>query len=436
LRQIAPQAVDDPVLERFIRELNASTLIRNIGEQHRTVAKTWNFTVRLRPDLGLQAIAVPASKNAPTRECWQSLPESFCTDVDNYLAWCAMPDPLDDAARVRALASTTRRLRRDHIHSAVTTAIAAGIDRSQLRSLANLVEVETYRTILRQRYADDGRTLSAYTHGIAGTLIAIAAEWAGVSAEGLAVLKKLRSKLGSLPSGLTEKNEALLRKFNDPRLVRQMLELPDRLWRQARRELVQSKGWAFVTLQTALALDILMHVPLRMQNLALLNFSKHLRWPQGVGKPAMVVFNEAETKNKVILEFELVAPLAERFRTYRDEIAPSVIGRRTDAVFVHASGKPRTQAALAVAIEKAILRHVGVRFTPHQFRHFAAKLILDENPGAIEQVRQMLGHENLKTTMNFYAGIDTRRAGRAHANLLIDLRAGALRRDPRKRRST
>jgi integrase len=252
----------------------------------------------------------------------------------------------------------------------------------------------------------------------------------------LAALKKLRSKLGSLPSGLTEKNEALLRKFNDPRLVRQMLELPDRLWRQARRELAHSKSRAFVTLQTALALDCLLHVPLRMQNLTLLNFSKHLQWPQGAGKPAMVVFNEAETKNKVILEFELVAALAERFRTYRDEIAPSVIGRRTDAVFVHASGQPRTQAALTVAIEKAILRHVGVRFTPHQFRHFAAKLILDENPGAIEQVRQMLGHENLKTTTNFYAGIDTKRAGRAHANLLMDLRAGALRGGPRKRSST
>jgi hypothetical protein len=33
-------------------------------------------------------------------------------------------------------------------------------------------------------------------------------------------------------------------------------------------------------------------------------------------------------------------------------------------------------------------------------------------------VKQLLGHENLKTTANFYAGIDTRRAARHHHRLL------------------
>jgi integrase len=69
-----------------------------------------------------------------------------------------------------------------------------------------------------------------------------------------------------------------------------------------------------------------------------------------------------------------------------------------------------------------VLRHVGVKLTPHQFRHLAAKIILDANPGAYELVRQLLGHKDLKTTTKFYAGIDTRRAGRAHADLVARLR--------------
>ena len=36
--------------------------------------------------------------------------------------------------------------------------------------------------------------------------------------------------------------------------------------------------------------------------------------------------------------------------------------------------------------------------------------------------RQVLAHKHLKTTTNFYAGVDTRRAGRAHAELLMKLR--------------
>ena len=68
-------------------------------------------------------------------------------------------------------------MRRDHIHSAVTAAGAAGIDVASWTSLASLVEPETFKTLLRQLWEEGGRTLTAYTHGVAGTLVAIAAEW-------------------------------------------------------------------------------------------------------------------------------------------------------------------------------------------------------------------------------------------------------------------
>ena len=66
--------------------------------------------------------------------------------------------------------------------------------------------------------------------------------------------------------------------------------------------------------------------------------------------------------------------------------------------------------------------------TCHQFRHLAAKLILDANPGAYELVRQVLGHKNLKTTTNFYAGPSTKRAGRFYDDLLMKLRESNLNR--------
>jgi integrase len=68
----------------------------------------------------------------------------------------------------------------------------------------------------------------------------------------------------------------------------------------------------------------------------------------------------------------------------------------------------------------------GVKLTPHEFRHLAAKIILDANPDAYELVRQLLGHKNMRTTTNFYAGIDTRRAGRAHADLVMKLRQSKM----------
>ena len=416
---ILPAMVNEAVVQRFVADLEAKTLVRKIGDQRRSVTAAWNALAVLKPEL--PTILSGARQSAPKRILWENLPASFYADVQKYLIWCEVLDPLDDDTRANRLKPSTIRLRRDQIHSAVTAAVAAGIGCESLCSLANLVTPINFKTLLRKLYEADGNVLTAYTHGVAGTLITVASEWTKADAEEVAALKKLRRKLGTLPSGLTDKNKSTLRQFADTRLLDALIQLPDKLWRRARREPAGSKR-AFIDLQTALAIDILLHVPLRMKNLASLNFKEHLHWPQGHGKAAMITFEGAETKNSSPLEFELPAQLADRIWTYRTEIAPVIVGRRPDTLFITTAGKPRMQETITNLIEKAVLKNLGLKFTPHQFRHFAAKIILDANPGAFEAVRQLLGHKNMKTTTNFYAGIDTLRAGRAHTELLMNLR--------------
>jgi len=437
LRGIRPGEVDDSTIDRYVAELDSATLVRRLRYLPGNVAKWWNALVAVRKAAGLRRVTVPRTRRVLSRIPWHRLPASLREDAEGYLTWAAVPDPLEEGARARALATRTLRLQREHIHSAVSAAAAAGTPLDQLTSLACLVEPENFRVLMRHRWRKDGGRLTAYTHGLAITLIAIASEWVKAPADTVATLKALRSKLGTLPGGLTAKNTAVLRTFDDPRVMDALIQLPDRLWHAARRDLATS-NWSFVLLQTALAIDLLIHIPLRMQNLASLKFDTHLHWPQGRHKPALVTFRRDETKNDVVLEFEIPTVLADRLQAYRSEIAPAVIGKRPDAVFVTRTGKPRTQAAIQVAITKTVLRYLGVKVTPHQFRHLAAKIILDANPGAYELVRQLLGHTSLKTTTSFYAGIDTRRAGRAHADLVMKLRESKLgrgrhRRTPRKR---
>jgi integrase len=421
VRQISPAAVDDAILEQFFSELEATSLVRNLRGQRRSVAKAWNRLAALSADQALRGVQVPSNRPPSTRVPWLELPASFRDEVEKYLVWCSVPDPLDDEARARALAPVSVRLRHDHIHLAASAACAAGLDAERLTSLADLVEPETFRAVLRHLWEKRGGKLTSYTRDVATALITIASEWVRAPADQLSNLKKLRGKLGSLRSGLTEKNKALLRKFEDPRLLASLLGLPDRLWRTARRNLVVSKRW-FIDLQTALAIDILLHTAPRIENLAALKFDEHLHWPQGRGKPALLVVRVEETKNEAPLEFELPTVLADRLYAYRNEIAPAVIGSRPDALFVSRKGMPRALSTIGIAIQRSVLRHVGVKLTPHQFRHLAAKIHLDANPGAHELVRQLLGHKDLKTTTKFYAGIDTRRAGRAHADLVARLR--------------
>jgi integrase len=424
-RGIEPRDVDDGVLKRLIEELATSSLVRNFRQQFGIVSRAWNRLVVLRPDAGLRLVSRPDNRRPNARLPWETLPKPFRDDVERHLQWASVPDPLAEGARVRPLGLRSIELRLGHIHSAVNAAAAAGVRLDQFTSLAQLVEPETFRAVLGHLWQKGGRKLTPHTHGIAVTLVAIASEWVNPPAEEIALLKKLRGKLGTLPLGLSEKNKALLRRFDDPRLLTALVALPDRLWHKARRGLATSRQ-PFIELQTSLALDLLIHVPLRLRNLTSLNFSEHLHWPQGRRKPAVVVFRADEVKNDIPLEFEIPTVIADRLQVYRNEIAPAVIGSPPDAVFVTFTGKPRTQAAIKVAIQKTVFKYLGVKLTPHQFRHLAAKIVLDASPGAYELVRQLLAHRNLKTTTNNYAGIDTRRAGRAHADLIMKIREAKL----------
>ena len=175
-----------------------------------------------------------------------------------------------------------------------------------------------------------------------------------------------------------------------------------------------------------------------MENLSAIDFDTHVRWPQGPRKPPLITFGRQETKTKAPkLSFELPAFLGDRLRVYRNEIAPAVLGRKPDTLFLTAKGKPRSQAAVSNAIQKAILRYLGVKMTPHQFRHLCAKITLDRHPEAHPLVQEMLGHSSVETTRKFYAGINTLHAGRAHAKLVNELREshlGRRRRRPSGRR--
>src|SRR5215471_11001084 len=115
-----------------------------------------------------------------------------------------------------ALAPATRLGIRNHIHKAVTAAVAAGIFPDQLISLAALVDLAIVRALLRELLKQTGGKVTFYIRSIAATLLQIAKDWVRLSADDLEALRRLRLKLGLIPPGLTPKNQKLLRQFDDP----------------------------------------------------------------------------------------------------------------------------------------------------------------------------------------------------------------------------
>jgi integrase len=413
-RGIAPRDIDDEMIEEFIAAVRAESLCERPTVLHRRIAVIWNEAAR-DSALSLQRVTVPSFRAAKRIE-WGLLPEPFRRDVDDYLSWCAVSDPFAADARPRALAPRTRRLRRDQIHAAITALVECGTKPSAILSLADLVSPSHFKTILRNRLDNARGGENIFNHDLAQALTQIAREWVKVDAEDLVELKRLKSKMPRAAPGLTSKNRRDLRQFDDPAVLRRLYRLPERLFAEARDGKPNRRTLAKA--QAALAIAILSYAPLRPQNLTALAFDAHLFLRKGAGAISTLEVPAHEVKNRRELAYDIPPGLAKMLLEYRDRIASRTVGCRPTRLFVNTDGKPKNQASVAGLVISYLRKRAGIVLTPHQFRHLSAKVVLDQNAGEYETIRQCLGHTSLKTTVAAYAGIDCRSAARRHQHLI------------------
>ena len=222
---IDPGEIDDTAIENFIAAVRAGSLHRKPNDLHRNVALIWNEVATL-PGLHLKPVAVPSFRGPPKRIDWTLLPDSFRTDVEAYLNWCAGSDPFDADAPPRALSSRTLRLRRDQIHAAVTALLESGIKPAAVTSLRDLVSPDAVKGILRRRLEAESGRANSFNRDLGEALVQIAREWAKVDAAVLTELKRLVGKMPMPASGLTKKNKRFLRQFDDPAALRRLFNLP------------------------------------------------------------------------------------------------------------------------------------------------------------------------------------------------------------------
>ena len=198
---------------------------------------------------------------------------------------------------------------------------------------------------------------------------------------------------------------------------RRLVQLPEQLWVEVKRE----RRPTYRTLakaHAALAIGILVYMPIRIQNLVTLEFERHLFIRTGRGAKSTLELSKGEVKNNTDLAFDIQPRIVEMLVEYRERIAPKIIGERPARLFVNVDGSPKANQAPGVLMTTYARKRAGITMTPHQFRHLSAKVLLDDQPGGFEIVKQLLGHKNLSQTVSAYAGIDSRRAGRHHQRLI------------------
>jgi integrase len=251
----------------------------------------------------------------------------------------------------------------------------------------------------------------------------VARYWVGADDATIERMKAIVSRLKMSRAGLTQKNRERLLPFNDPEACTKLLKLPLVLRREIERgRLPQHRRRTLG--QMAVAIEILLFLPIRMKNLVSLEINRHLI---KAGKKLLLTIPAAEVKNNATdLDFELPEPSAELVRWYIKEVRTVEAGN--PYLFPGTNGSHRSKSTFGTQITRTVHKYTGLKVNPHLFRHVAAKLFLDHNPGGYEVVRRVLGHARMETTSKFYAGLETRSAARHFDQQILKLRNAEPRR--------
>lgn len=181
----------------------------------------------------------------------------------------------------------------------------------------------------------------------------------------------------------------------------------------------QSPHEAALLAQTAVLVEILLMMPIRLKNLANLHLEQHLEWR---GDRVFLIIPDHEVKNREPIEFEAQGPTGKLIKTYVDQFRPRLSNGSGYLFPGKMPGEPKNATHLSRQVTKRLFKSTGLRLTTHQFRHVAAKIWLDENPGSYEIVRRILHHRSIDTTTASYTGFESRSAFLQYDTLILEQR--------------
>jgi integrase len=360
---------------------------------------------------------------------WSAFPASLVADKNACLLRLSGAD-LSEEGPTKPLRPISLKMRDRQLRMTASALVLQGVAAVELASLADLVRFDRFKLALQFYLDRNGGKAPRQLGNLAAALKATAEHWVRVDDVELLKMKKLVARVTDHRRGMTAKNRARLRPFDDPDTVKRFLALPQRIRAEVEGDKRAPRRRA-IKAQMAAAIAILQAAPVRMANLATIDLRRHLIQR---GDRIYLVIDETETKNGEPVDVELPRSAVEIIAWYARDYRPLLVKTPTDALFPGQGAESKKIGWLGEQIGETVHRYTGLEFNPHSFRHAAGKIYLDQRPGEYEVVRRVLGHKSLATTIGIYTGAETRAAGTHFATVVDDLRAAAPARPGRRRR--
>jgi integrase len=420
---IVPLAVDNTVMERFRQALIGESFVKHPAERVAATCRLWEQVRAAWPDLAVPAVSIPRLRKTYVLPA-AAFPGSFITELDRFCERLAGADLFAEDGPPRPLKPVSVKRRRFQVMQLASGCVHNGVAADRIYLLSDLVAPPTLRASLSFFLERAGGKTTTQISQLGHVARMIARHWARCDEETLRQIVHLTAKVSARQRGLTEKNRARLRQFDDRRNLDRLLFYSADVMDELRRT---DDGGVRTALQAeiAVAVALLLAAPIRLENLVAMRLDVQvLRTRAASGGVWHLVLAAHETKNREPHEYQLgpetVAVLEEYLGRYHKRLARP----GNDHIFPSGRGH-KAPNSLGTAMSKQIFRRTGLEMNAHLFRHLAAKLILEATPGAYGIVQDVLGHRDAATTRSHYAGSETTAAAR-HFDAVIRQTRAAL----------
>jgi integrase len=399
---ILPFSVDQASADRYAADLIDRLLSRSSRQPVISFCKSWNEAMKRFPDAWPKQRLDPGDRRQTYALPIANVDQCFVDDMDKMLAAFGNPLALPNGFDAPYAKSTLIEMRRIYVRM-YSIAVSGGCS---VASLSDMVAAPVAELILQHYLEKFSKENTKSAHKYAHFLYIAAKFWVRSEPEALKTLHRYRKNTKPKNTGMTASNRAMVRFFEDDKLVAKLLHQGEKAIEKFKR-LKQPKLRDALQLQIAVAIDILTAAPVRPQNLASIDLEKHLvRYASKASPKYHLVFNADEVKNDLDLEFKLPTRVQKILELYVNYALPIISAKGNTQLFPGQKIGPKGPGLLSKQIAARSLRVLGVRVTGHRFRHLVGYIYLKDNPSGHEAVRRFLGHKSIMTTLNHYAGME------------------------------
>ena len=423
---IAPSEINDQVLANHLHALEAESFVKTPKVRQQSICRLWNKCVDLYQDACWPQIkvVVPCYETRRYALDGDQLPPVLLRELNTYLTSLSGTDPFN--MQVKAFRPISIKTIEGHFRRYISALHYQGVDLSGITSLEAIVTKEMFQLAMRWFWNRNGEKTSKHIGEIAWSIRCFAIKHLTADEETLAFYAGAMKRLRVSHDGLSAKNQHAMAQFDDPKVIEALVGLPIKLWAKAERSYKtasthrRSKELQ-LCVQAAIAIEVLIFAPMRISNLQNLRLDQHISWQN---KRAVIHIPRAQVKNDIDLAFKLPLTLSQRIQTYIRDWRTLYTEGANPYLFPGRKMNPKDGTRLRRQISNALWDEAGIKLTPHQFRHAAAKILLDAKPGHYEVVRKILGHKNLTTTYSHYAGAETQAALDLYDEVILEHRKG------------